>query len=284
MGKIKRLTFYSDKIRKDMKFLIVSDIHLTNEVGYENLRKISTLNEVENIDHIILPGDVVNDVNDLENKKFKEFLQNALFELSHRKPVFVSYGNHDQMTKSSSNEWTIGNRLLLKQTIKEIPNFYFVGNNQMIEKDGIEYAGFSPVFSYYEGKKEDKLDYQSNFSSNIDNVIFSNDKYSIFLTHEPQSIIKLSKEKGQCILPNTDLVVSGHMHNGLVPNFMQKFMKNKGFISPQMELFPEYAQGEVKVGDTNFIINGPVNVRVETPTINNMYGENATVLTLKRKM
>ena len=100
------------------------------------------------------------------------------------------------------------------------------------------------------------------------------------LTHEPQSIIKLSKEKGCCIQENTDLVISGHMHNGLLPVFVHKIIKNTGLISPQMEFFPTYAQGEYTIDSTDFIINGAINTRVETPIINNIYGPSATILTI----
>ena len=32
--------------------------------------------------------------------------------------------------------------------------------------------------------------------------------------------IRISKEAGTCLVPNTDLIVSGHMHNGFTPNFL----------------------------------------------------------------
>lgn len=113
---------------------------------------------------------------------------------------------------------------------------------------------------------------------------FNQNKFNIFLTHEPHSIINLSLENNKCIQLYTDLVVSGHMHNGLLPNFLHPYCGTKGIISPQMELFPEYAQGEVKVGDTDFIINGPVNARIETPLINRIYGPSATIITLRKTL
>ena len=111
---------------------------------------------------------------------------------------------------------------------------------------------------------------------------FDKSRYNIFLTHDPQSIIRLSKEKNTCIHQNTDLVISGHMHNGLLPNVLKKIVKNKGLISPKMKLFPNFAQGEYKIDYTDFIIAGPVNTRVENAIINNLYGANATILTLKK--
>lgn len=49
-----------------------------------------------------------------------------------------------------------------------------------------------------------------------------------------------------------------------------------------MQLFPEYAQGVYQLEDTTFLINGPVNTRIETPLINNLYGPNVSVVTLKK--
>ena len=47
-----------------------------------------------------------------------------------------------------------------------------------------------------------------------------------------------------------------------------------------MQLLPKYAHGTVEVGDTTFVINGPVNARVESALINEIYGSNATVVDL----
>ena len=71
------------------------------------------------------------------------------------------------------------------------------------------------------------------------------------------------------------------MHNGLLPTIMHNFIKNNGLISPQMEILPSFAQGEYSIEDTDFIINGAINTRVETPLINKLYGANATLLTIK---
>lgn len=288
MGKINKLTIYTKKIPSDISFLVISDIHRDKTRGKENLMKVKDLVDLDEIDSIIIPGDIVNDVNDLENKEFRNELQNELLSITKHKPTFVSLGNHDQMTHSKDGIWIPGKTELLKDTLKEIPNFHFIDNGEKCETNYLNISACSPDYNYYESRdkkrneRENKEDYQKIFDQTYNSNLFNEDTYNIFLTHEPQSIIKLSKENGSCIQPNTDLVISGHMHNGLLPNFMQPFMNNRGIISPQMQLLPEYAQGVYQLNDTIFLINGPINTRIETPLINNLYGPNASVLTLKK--
>lgn len=286
MGKISKLTVYSKKIPYDIKFLVISDIHRNKTQGKENLMKIKDLINIDEIDSIIIPGDIVNDVNDLKDKEFKNTLQEELLSITNYKPTFVSLGNHDQMTHSQEGKWIPGQIKLLKNALEEIPNFRLIENGKNQKINFLNIAACSPDFNYYENKDKTKREnieeYQKIFNQTYNEKLFSDDTYNIFLTHEPQSIIKLSKENKKCIQPNTDLVISGHMHNGILPNFMQPLMANRGLISPQMQLFPEYAQGVYQLQDTTFLINGPVNTRIETPLINNLYGPNASVVTLKK--
>lgn len=60
-----------------------------------------------------------------------------------------------------------------------------------------------------------------------------------------------------------DLILSGHMHNGLVFPFMEKvFPKNRGVISPLRNIFPDNARGikNIKYNEKNIklVITGGV--------------------------
>lgn len=289
MGKIKKITIFTNKISSDMKLLIISDIHREINQGGENLKKIKNNVDMQEISTILIPGDITNNVNDLENQNFKAQLQEELISFSQGKPTFVSSGNHDLMAKNDTGLWMPGKKELLKQAIEELPNYQFISNGQKVNQGKLSISACSPNYGYYEAKEKKKSerenpdDYAKIFYANYAENLFDEQTYNIFLTHEPQSIIKLSKEKGSCIQPKTDLVVSGHMHNGLLPNFLQPLASNRGLISPQMQLFPKYAQGTYQLGNTTFIINGPVNTRIESTLINNIYGPNATVVTLQKK-
>lgn len=285
MTYIDNVRINTDKINNDKKILSISDLHLTKDLGFEHLKEIKNNVNMEEIQQIVIPGDIFNDINELRDSKFREYTLQVLDDFSYGKQVFISPGNHDLMTKKN-NKWEIGNFSLFEDAIKELPNFHLLRNGEKITVNNISYSAFSLDFSYYESntKRRKELEsineYMSSFIKQYNVNLFNNDEFNILLTHEPQSIIKLSTKKGRCIQDNTDLVVSGHMHNGMLPHFLKRFCGNMGIISPQMQIFPKYAHGTVEIGDTTFVINGAVNTRVENSLINELYGSNATVIDL----
>ncbi len=285
MAHITNVNINTDKIDRDRRILSLSDFHLTEDKGFEHLKEIKSKTDMTKISHIVMPGDIINDVNELKDNKFRNKVLQALSDFADDKHVFLSAGNHDQMTLNNK-EWQRGDYSLLQETIEELPKFHLLENGERITVNDITYSAFSPDYSYYEDEDKERKDleaesdYEEAFMKNYNANLFDNNTFNILLTHEPQSIIKLSTKKGSCIQDNTDLVLSGHMHDGMLPHFFKRFCGNIGIISPQMQLLPKYAHGTVEVGDTTFVINGPVNARVESALINEIYGSNATVVDL----
>ena len=285
MAYITNFSINTNKITRDRRILSLSDFHLTGDKGFEHLKEIKSKTDMTKISHIVMPGDIVNDVNELKDNKFRDSVLQALSDFAEDKHVFLSAGNHDQMTLNNK-KWQRGDYSLLQETIKQLPKFHLLKNGERITVNDITYSAFSPDYSYYEDEDKERKDleaesdYEEAFMKNYNANLFDNNTFNILLTHEPQSIIKLSTKKGSCIQDNTDLVLSGHMHDGMLPHFFKRFCGNIGIISPQMQLLPKYAHGTVEVGDTTFVINGPVNARVESALINEIYGSNATVVDL----
>ena len=285
MAYITNFNINTNKITRDRRILSLSDFHLTGDKGFEHLKEIKSKTDMTKISHIVMPGDIINDVNELKDNKFRNKVLQALSDFADDKHVFLSAGNHDQMTLNNK-EWQRGDYSLLQETIKQLPKFHLLKNGERITVNDITYSAFSPDYSYYEDEDKERKDleaesdYEEAFMKNYNANLFDNNTFNILLTHEPQSIIKLSTKKGSCIQDNTDLVLSGHMHDGMLPHFFKRFCGNIGIISPQMQLLPKYAHGTVEVGDTTFVINGPVNARVESALINEIYGSNATVVDL----
>lgn len=285
MGKIKNLNIVTPKILSEkINLFVASDFHIEKEKGLKNLDKLinSPLINYDDIDYILIPGDLINNCADLKDSSFVKMFLDELEKFTKGKPTIVSVGNHDLMENVAPRKWKAGNRFLLSKVLKELPNVKFIKNGEVYRTDEIDFSAFSPNFTYYEGLKENKDVYRDLFNANTNFDAFDKKKYNIFLTHEPHSIIELSKEAGHCIQPNTDLVVSGHMHDGLLPTFLHTNFSNRGLISPQIELFPKYAQGNLNFDDTDYVINGPVNARVEQPLLNDIYGPSATMVTLKK--
>lgn len=287
MVHITNVNINTNKINNSKKILVISDLHLTRDKGFKHLDEIKHTVLSDEISEIIIPGDIYNDVNELKNKHFRDKSLQVLWDFAQRRQVFVSLGNHDLMTKTNSG-WKKGDVSLMEEAFQDLPNFYLIHNGEQLRYDSISYSAFSPDFTYYEDEKksrkdlESESDYEESFMENYNPSLFDKNAFNIFLTHEPQSIIKLSTKKGSCIQDNTDLVISGHMHDGMVPHTLKRFSNNTGFISPQKQFFPSYAHGAVKINGTTFIINGPVNAMVENSLANEIMGANATIIDLKK--
>ena len=285
MGKITKLTLYTDLIPTDTIVQgIVSDLHYIPGMDNTHLNQIKQ--EMTGINCILWPGDLIDDASYLRDKKIKQEFQDTLYNFSKGKKNIVSYGNHDLMEKDKDGIWRPSDKRLIKDTLTEI-GFTVLENGEKITTNGIEYSALSPDFYYYEDKtkpkklRESPEDYKKLFDEYYNPELFSKNHYSILLTHEPQSIIRLSKELGRCIQPNTNLVLSGHMHNGMTPKFLP-LPRNSGIISPQYQPLPKYAKGTKKVGETTFFINGPTNAMIGINLANNLIGANAGIVTLRK--
>jgi len=80
------------------------------------------------------------------------------------------------------------------------------------------------------------------------------------LIHSP---IKLIDNNVLEKLHDYDLLLSGHTHNGMVPNILEKIIPdNYGIIAPNKKLFPRLARGKmekyIKNHKITIIINGGV--------------------------
>ena len=233
---VKMIDISSPKIDEPKTILSIGDIHYVNNngrvLGLSNLDSVYKVifenGDMPKIDTILITGDVINDVRDLEDKNYRKNISSSLRNFTYGIPTFVSYGNHDLMTKDSIGKWTN--------------------------------TGY----------------YMNDFISTF-NPLFDNKTYNILLTHSSSPLLESLEDGKLHTLENTDLVVSGHMHNGVIP-----FTKTYGLISPQSKFFPKYAHGDIECYSTLFVINGPVNPILSFPVVNNILGPSVNIITLNR--
>ena len=75
-------------------------------------------------------------------------------------------------------------------------------------------------------------------------------KYRVLLMHSPVCI-KNNEIKNK--LSKYDLILCGHMHNGVILPGLDELLKNNGgLIAPRKGLFPKYARGIIK--DKNIVV------------------------------
>lgn len=282
MGRIRRLTIYSNKIKTSKKILVYSDLHL----GFKNR---SNINEVflrpelspKLFDYILIPGDLVHTGKILENPNTRDEIIKKLATLTGNTKTYVSLGNHDQYERYGFESWSAYCKEAALSSYNQLPNMKVLDINQKISFDDIEFSAFNNSVYYYLEHHESPDYFSIEYESIGNKMQFSKDCFSILLTHDPKSIYRLSTQSESSYIPNTDLVVSGHMHNGLTPNFLQSKLNGRGILSPDYTLFPETAYGIKTIDETIFLINGAVSSFVEIPILNKLFGINCTIVDLK---
>lgn len=281
---VKMIDISSSKILEPKTILSMGDIHYMNNngkiLGLSNLKSVHKVifenGDMPKIDTILITGDVINDVRDLEDKNYRKNISSSLKSFTSGIPTFVSYGNHDQMTKDTIRKWTKADLQKYRDFIASFRNIYSVENNELVLHEGFNLTAYSPDFDYYERFHEDIGYYMNDFISTF-NPSFDNKTYNILLTHSSSPLLESLEDGKLHTLENTDLVVSGHMHNGVIP-----FTKTYGLISPQSKFFPKYAHGDIECYSTLFVINGPVNPILSFPVVNNILGPSVNIITLNR--
>lgn len=281
---IKHLEINTDKINKTTKFLLISDLHQSINNKNDNLKRLKNKlqEEFKDIDYILIVGDIIENGNYLFNSDFRKELIENMKEFTEGKETYYVFGNHD-ITKKHHNYQLEMDENELKKVLKKLDNFHCVDNNKVYSFDNISIMGFNPDLRYYLESQGSQEEFKRQFYEKYNKNPFNKETFNIFLTHDPCSIINLSKEINECIQPNTDIVISGHMHNGLMPNILQNITNHRGIVGPYNTKFPKYAHGVLDIGDTKYLILGPVNTYIKSRFINKMYSPEAYILTINQK-
>ena len=90
MIKETKINIYSEKISKDVKLMVFSDIHFSSNKDIKKLEKLYDRVKTYDIDYICIPGDLI----DIPNIKY-DYLIKWLTKLASICPVVLSLGNHD---------------------------------------------------------------------------------------------------------------------------------------------------------------------------------------------
>lgn len=248
MGKIIEKN-YDVEAHINKQIVVLSDIHYYSNKDLKKLNKILKKVKSLNPDYICIPGDLTDEaiINDEDD------LVTWLKELSNICIVIISIGNHDLfITKKHIPK--INHELIKK--IKKIKNVKYL-DNEIYSVDNINFIGLTLPLEYYYAGREDShlfIDYVNKTFKELD------DNYNILLCHSPICIGKKEVLNSLKIGKKLDLVLSGHMHGGITPNFLKKILKGRGLISPRRKLFEKNCYGLKKINNTYYVISSGVMV------------------------
>lgn len=248
MGKIIEKN-YDVAARINKQIVVLSDIHYYSKKDLKKLNKILEKVKLLNPDYICIPGDLTDEaiINDEDD------LITWLKELSSICVVIIGMGNHDLfITKKHIPK--INHELIKK--IKNIRNVKYL-DNEIYSVDKINFIGLTLPLEYYYSSNEDTsffIDYVNKTFKELD------DNYNLLLCHSPICIGKKDVLDKLKIGKKLDLVLSGHMHGGITPNFLKKILRGIGLISPRRKLFEKNCYGFKKIDNTYYVISSGVTV------------------------
>lgn len=239
----------SKKLKKDITFIHIGDIHYNETTSAKKLEYIKYAIEDAHPDYIFITGDLLDRPKITKNKEKIKLLVSWLNSLGNIAKVFISLGNHDIILEE---DYKFFNKL------NDINNIYVL-NNQSYEDENVFISGFTlPTNYYYNIEKHEDEDALLETLQNNFNLVTNlpKKKYKVALIHSP---ILLSEKKVIEKLKEYDLILSGHMHNGLIPRILDKIIKNNyGLISPDKRLFAKNTRGKIKTKYYTIIITGGI--------------------------
>ena len=218
---IREYTCISDKLGREGKFLLLSDLH-NKSFGEKNIRLLCAIDE-QKPDAVLIAGDMYTSSSSADNSGAAGFVS----ALAGKYPVYYGMGNHEHKTRLYPEDFgsmyedymsrvkKAGTRLLINQRVS-LPAY----NRDLF--------GLEIDQTYYQ-----KLTKPSMEKSYLDRLLGKADpeKFNLLIAHNPD-YFETYADWG------ADLTVSGHVHGGLM-----RLPVLGGVISPRLRLFPRYDGG-----------------------------------------
>lgn len=242
------------KLGLNKRIALFADIHYSknyNELLFEEI----ILNLKKNKpDYICISGDVVDSADIIFDELLISTLKNFIKNISLIAPIILVKGNHDETFFDNKKEvYLDSNEFFL--SLNELKNVYYLDNNSVVF-DNISFNGINLDFDFYYNKNHEDFNF---FIKEIDSKLKEIDtqKYNILLCHTPSNILNKEVLKKSKNINKFDLVLSGHMHNGLVFDLFDK-IGNRGIVGPYYKFFPKFSRGHISLKKINLIITGGI--------------------------
>lgn len=249
--KINKYKVNTNKIGNDKKIVLLSDIHYENDYSEEILDNI--FNEIKKISpsYICIAGDILDQSTVTNLNKLIDFLK----KISYFAPVIVELGNHDTTYMKAYRSWKEKKNQKFIEILNKINNIYLLDNKSII-LDNIIFTGITLSYDYYYTYRE-KEKYLLDEVNLLYKDINPNDRYSILLCHSPIAVIKAVEDKR--FPRKINLILSGHVHNGITPEWLTKFLNRfnikRGFINPAINFFPNNVRGMITKNNIDIIVS-----------------------------
>lgn len=227
-------------LKKERKVIFLSDLH--NYCYGNNNDKLLDAIEKEQPDYILVAGDMLVSRIDESTKVAEDFM----IQLPKICDTYYANGNHEQRMKEQEDRY--GDSFKHYQSILEQAGVHWLSNEKVSVKWDecmVNILGLELPQQKYKKFQKQSLDVEEvrQFLGDTDPT-----GYNVMIAHNPTFMDTYLKW-------GADLVVSGHLHGGVV-----RLPFVGGVISPQFDLFPKYS-GEMKeVGEAVAVVSKGIGI------------------------
>lgn len=218
---IREYTCVSDKLLKEGRFILLSDLH-NKSFGRSNEKLFKAIVK-QKPDGILIAGDMYT------SEKNERYLETAEFvsRLSEKYPVYYGNGNHEYKTRLKPEIFGSMYEDYMKR-IKSTGTTALINEKVTLPPYNMNIYGLEIEYSYYK-----KLADRHMEAAYLEALLGKTDPHSfnLLIAHNPEYFETYAKW-------GADLTVSGHVHGGLV-----RLPGLGGVISPKLRIFPRYDGG-----------------------------------------
>ena len=267
-------------IKTNIKVVNMSDIH--SNVQYLN----DALEYALKIDAdiITIPGDLFDSVDNAHNAEIVEILKRV-----ENTQIYISNGNHDLVRIQGRGPFaklTYEPDKKYYESLNSAKNIHvFLNNSDKYFYKSVEIVALDPGQDWYDKTCEN----EEVFKSILDEYLSGLDKgntFRLMLLHSCNGLI--SKNKLESELAGINLVLSGHNHACLTPEFIQSVSKtHRGLFGPYNKFFMQGSYGTWTKGNTSVILsNGLTKMgeshgsKIVRNLVNNVYKSDIDIIEL----
>ena len=242
-------TTYNINNENNIKIFIMNDIHFSEKIKDKKLNYIYNYIKRVNPNYVLIPGDLIDCVNKIENNIEKNRLFTWLKKIASISKILISIGNHDifKVDKKKSYYYKLDS---FYDELNNLDNVYVLDNN-IYEDSNIYVCGITMDYNYYSDETLDKLNKELEKNKSI--LTNLPNKLRILLIHSPSNLDKTN------LVKEFDYIICGHMHNGCVPPLLNEIWRSKkGIITPNKKFFGNNERNTLRKENDKILVNGPV--------------------------
>lgn len=267
-------------IKTNIKVVNMSDIH--SNVQYLN----DALEYALKIDAdiITIPGDLFDSVDNAHNAEIVEILKQV-----ENTQIYISNGNHDLVRIQGRGPFaklTYEPDKKYYESLNSAKNIHvFLNNSDKYYYKSVEIVALDPGQDWYDKTSENEEVFKSILYEYLSELNKEN-TFRLMLLHSCNGLIRKNKLESE--LAGINLVLSGHNHACLTPEFIQNVSKtHRGLFGPYNKLFMQGSYGTWTTGNTSVILsNGLTKMgeshgsKIVRNLVNNVYKSDIDVIEL----